>query len=211
MKKIFLIVLFISAYSFINAQTKVIWTCPMHPQIQRNKAGTCPICGMTLVKKTVKVAAPKKQETEKVPVKDDMKNMDMKKDTTKKMDMPVNEDKMKMDSVEGAIADQIQSKVYILPGKKVRYDLYVKDTIVNFTGKNKRAIAINGSIPAPALIFTEGDTAEIYLHNMLKEETSLHWHGVILPNQADGVPFLTTKKIGPGETHLYKFKVVQNG
>ncbi|HKC36713.1 MAG TPA: multicopper oxidase domain-containing protein, partial [Chitinophagaceae bacterium] len=211
MKKIFLIVLLISAYSFINAQTKVIWTCPMHPQIQRNKAGTCPICGMTLVKKTVKVAAPKKQETEKVPVKDDMKNMDMKKDTTKKMDMPVNEDKMKMDSVEGAIADQIQSKVYILPGKKVRYDLYVKDTIVNFTGKNKRAIAINGSIPAPALIFTEGDTAEIYLHNMLKEETSLHWHGVILPNQADGVPFLTTKKIGPGETHLYKFKVVQNG
>jgi FtsP/CotA-like multicopper oxidase with cupredoxin domain len=87
----------------------------------------------------------------------------------------------------------------------------VKDTIVNFTGKSKRAIAINGSIPGPALIFTEGDTAEIYLHNMLKEETSLHWHGVILLNQADGVPYLTTAKIRPGETHLYKFKIVQNG
>jgi len=93
----------------------------------------------------------------------------------------------------------------------VRYDLYVTDTLVTFTGKLKRAIAINGSIPAPTLVFTEGDTAEIYLHNMLKEETSLHWHGVILPNQADGVPFLTTKRIGPGETHLYRFKVVQNG
>ena len=123
----------------------------------------------------------------------------------------MDEDKMIMDSVETDIADQIQSKVYVLPGKKVRYDLYVKDTIVNFTGKSRRAIAINGSIPGPALIFTEGDTAEIYLHNMLKEATSLHWHGVILPNQADGVPFLTTAKIRPGETHLYKFKIVQNG
>jgi FtsP/CotA-like multicopper oxidase with cupredoxin domain len=211
MKKIFLIVLFISTYSFINAQTKVIWTCPMHAQIKKDKPGNCPICGMTLVKKTVKVAVPKKQETEKVPTNKDMKEMDMKKDTTKKIDMSMNEDKMKIDSVEADVADQIQSKVYMLPGKTVRYDLYVKDTIVNFTGKNKRGIAINGSIPAPALIFTEGDTAEIYLHNMLNEETSLHWHGVILPNQADGVPFLTTKKIGPGETHLYKFKVVQNG
>ncbi|MBK7443205.1 MAG: multicopper oxidase domain-containing protein, partial [Bacteroidetes bacterium] len=98
------------------------------------------------------------------------------------------------------------------PGKTVVYHLYVTDTIVNFAGKSKRAIAINGSIPAPTLIFTEGDTAEIYLHNMLKsEETSLHWHGVILPNYADGVPYLTTKRIGPGETHLYKFAVVQNG
>ena len=52
------------------------------------------------------------------------------------------------------------------------------------------------------LIFTEGDTAEIYLHNMLKsEETSLHWHGIILPNQADGVPYLTTAPIR--EKHIY--------
>jgi FtsP/CotA-like multicopper oxidase with cupredoxin domain len=56
-------------------------------------------------------------------------------------------------------------------GKTVRYDLYVKDTIVNFTGKNRRAIAINGKLQAPTLYFTEGDTAEIYLHNMLKENT----------------------------------------
>jgi len=213
MKKIFFLVLFISAYSFLNAQTKVIWTCPMHAQIKRDKPGTCPICGMTLVKKAVKVAPPKvvPKEPEKKQEQKEMKDMDMKKDTTKKVDMPIDEEKMKMDSAETDVADQIQSKVHVLPGKKVRYDLYVKDTMVNFTGRSKKAIAINGSIPAPSLTFTEGDTAEIYLHNMLNEETSLHWHGVILPNQADGVPFLTTAKIGPGETHLYKFKVVQNG
>jgi hypothetical protein len=131
-----------------------------------------------------------------------MKDMDMKKDTTKKVDMPIDEEKMKMDSAETDVADQIQSKVHVLPGKKVRYDLYVKDTMVNFTGRSKKAIAINGSIPAPSLTFTEGDTAEIYLHNMLNEETSLHWHGVILPNQADGVPFLTTAKIGLAK-HTY--------
>ncbi|PXW18087.1 CopA family copper-resistance protein [Chryseobacterium sp. CBTAP 102] len=96
-------------------------------------------------------------------------------------------------------------------GKPVRYDLYVKDTIVNFTGKNRRAIAINGKLQAPTLYFTEGDTAEIYLHNMLKENTGLHWHGVILPNEHDGVPYLTTKPVKPGETHLYKFRISQNG
>ncbi|AZI33865.1 copper oxidase [Kaistella carnis] len=96
-------------------------------------------------------------------------------------------------------------------GKTVRYDLYVKDTLVNFTGKPARAIAINGKLMAPTLYFTEGDTAEIYLHNQLKENTGLHWHGVILPNEMDGVPYLTTKEVKPGETHLYKFRISQNG
>lgn len=97
------------------------------------------------------------------------------------------------------------------PPKTVRYDLYVKDTTVNYSGKAKRAIAINGSLPAPTLYFTEGDTAEIYVHNTLNEETIIHWHGVILPNQYDGVPFLTTQPIQPGKTHLFKFPVVQHG
>jgi FtsP/CotA-like multicopper oxidase with cupredoxin domain len=96
-------------------------------------------------------------------------------------------------------------------GKTVRYDLYVKDTLVNFSGKSARAIATNGKLEAPTLYFTEGDTAEIYLHNMLKENTGLHWHGVILPNEMDGVPNLTTKEVKPGTTHLYKFKISQNG
>ncbi|MFV5698349.1 multicopper oxidase domain-containing protein [Flavobacterium sp. ZT3R17] len=95
--------------------------------------------------------------------------------------------------------------------KVVRYDLYVKDTIVNFTGKPKRAIAVNGQIPMPTLTFTEGDIAEIYVHNELDEDTSLHWHGLFLPNQYDGVPNLTQMPIKPHTTHKYTFPIIQNG
>lgn len=192
MKKIFLLVILSGPYFFTKAQTKLTWTCPMHPAIQKEGPGKCPICGMKLVKQT-NSSKPSKD----APAAHDMHQMD--------------EHEMHADTSGPSISDQIQSRIYAQPGKTVRYDLYVKDTMVNFTGRQKRAIAINGSIPAPILSFTEGDTAEIYLHNELQEETSLHWHGVILPNQADGVPYLTTKRIGPGETHLYKFKIVQNG
>ena len=99
----------------------------------------------------------------------------------------------------------------IFAQKTVRYDLYVKDTIVNFTGKDKRAIAVNGQIPMPTLTFTEGDTAEIYVHNELNETTSLHWHGLFLPNKEDGVPYLTQMPIKPHTTHLYKFPIIQHG
>ena len=95
--------------------------------------------------------------------------------------------------------------------KVVRYDLYVRDTIVNFTGKEKHAIAVNGQIPMPTLTFTEGDTAEIYVHNELKEGTSLHWHGLYLPNKEDGVPYLTQLPIAPNSTHVYRFPIIQNG
>ncbi|SFD02109.1 copper-resistance protein, CopA family [Chitinophaga sp. CF118] len=93
----------------------------------------------------------------------------------------------------------------------VRYDLYVSDTTVNYSGKSRSAIAINGSIPAPTLYFTEGDTAEIYVHNTMHMSTSIHWHGLILPNRYDGVPYLTTAPIEAGETHLYRFPLVQSG
>ncbi|MBX2923626.1 MAG: multicopper oxidase domain-containing protein [Chitinophagaceae bacterium] len=95
--------------------------------------------------------------------------------------------------------------------KKVRYDLYVKDTMVHYTGKHVHAIAINGSIPAPELHFTEGDTAEVYVHNLMPMETSVHWHGLILPNRYDGVPYLTTAPILPGQTKLFTFPLVQSG
>ncbi|MNQ69831.1 Copper resistance protein A precursor [compost metagenome] len=95
--------------------------------------------------------------------------------------------------------------------KVVRYDLYVRDTIVNFTGKPKRAIAVNGQIPMPTLTFTEGDIAEIYVHNELNEDTSLHWHGIFLPNQYDGVPNLTQMPIKPHTTHKYTFPIIQHG
>ncbi len=95
--------------------------------------------------------------------------------------------------------------------KVVRYDLYVKDTMVNFAGKEKQAISVNGQIPMPTLTFTEGDTAEIYVHNLLEEETSLHWHGLFLPNKEDGVPNLTQMPIKPHTTHIYRFPIIQNG
>lgn len=99
----------------------------------------------------------------------------------------------------------------VVAQKVVRYDLYVKDTIVNFASKAKRAIAVNGQIPMPTLTFTEGDTAEIVVHNLLKESTSLHWHGLYLPNKEDGVPFLTQMPIEPGSKHVYRFPIIQNG
>ena len=99
----------------------------------------------------------------------------------------------------------------LISQKIVHYDLFVKDTIVNFSGKVKRAIAVNGQIPMPTLTFTEGDTAEIVVHNQLKESTSLHWHGVFVPNKEDGVPYLTQMPIAPNNTHVYRFPIIQNG
>ncbi|UYQ95350.1 multicopper oxidase domain-containing protein [Chitinophaga horti] len=95
--------------------------------------------------------------------------------------------------------------------RTVTYHLYVKDTMVNYTGKTRMAYAVNGQIPMPALHFTEGDTAEIYIHNELHTETSIHWHGLILPNNQDGVPYLTTAPIKPHTVHTYRFPLVQNG
>src|SRR5688572_7000997 len=77
----------------------------------------------------------------------------------------------KVNSARDSTNDLMETAVVsIHPGKTVVYHLYVTDTTVNFTGKTKHAYAINGSIPAPALTFTEGDTAEIYLHNMLNDK-----------------------------------------
>lgn len=190
---------------------KGMYTCPMHPEVQSDKPGKCPKCGMNLEKKNVKV--PLKKHTSSATPKSEMKMDDKNK---------ANQDSISLQHDLSASMDNMQSmqmdtipvfagKVDMQPGKTVRYDLYVTDTIVNYTGKEKHAFAVNGTLPGPDLIFTEGDTAAIYVHNMAKHETSIHWHGVILPNQFDGVPYLTTQPIHNGEAHLYKFKVVQNG
>lgn len=100
---------------------------------------------------------------------------------------------------------------FTLAQNVVRYELTVTDTVVNYSGKDKRAIAVNGQIPMPTLTFTEGDIAEIVVHNKLKESTSLHWHGVFLPNKEDGVPYLTQLPIEPNETFTYRFPIIQSG
>ncbi len=176
------------------------YTCIMHPEIHSTQPGNCPKCGMKLVKEKPKVVPDTKREM-------DM-NMPMANDSSKyKHDMG----NMKMDNKP--IDRNMDYKLIesTVPPRTVRYDLYITDTTVNFAGKSKHAIAVNGNIPMPTLTFTEGDTAEIYVHNMLNEETSLHWHGLFLPNQYDGVPNLTQMPIKAGATHLYKFPIIQHG
>ncbi len=99
----------------------------------------------------------------------------------------------------------------IFAQKVVRYDLYVRDTLISPAGKRVHAYSVNNQIPMPELNFTEGDTAVIYVHNELTTETSFHWHGLIVPNEQDGVPYLTTAPIKPKTTHKYEFPLVQSG
>lgn len=91
--------------------------------------------------------------------------------------------------------------------RRVEYDLQICDTLIGRT----HGMSINGQIPAPTLEFTEGDTAVIRIHNHSVSSTSLHWHGVLVPNQFDGVPYLTSAPILPGESVTYEFPIVQNG
>ncbi|WP_295200496.1 multicopper oxidase domain-containing protein [Sediminibacterium sp.] len=111
-----------------------------------------------------------------------------------------------------AVSSQDQRMpLLIRTGGKIVYHLYVTDTLVNYTGKKAKGVAINGSIPAPTLYFTEGDSAEIHVHNLMHMETSIHWHGLILPNEQDGVPYLTTAPIKEHSTHIFRFPIVQQG
>lgn len=98
--------------------------------------------------------------------------------------------------------------------KTVRYELNVTNQPVNLSGKKvvDWALMVNGSIPAPTLEFTEGDDAEILVKNGLeKEEVSIHWHGILLPPEEDGVAYVNTPPIFPGKSRLFKFKIRQHG
>jgi CopA family copper-resistance protein len=92
-----------------------------------------------------------------------------------------------------------------------RFDLLVGPTPVNITGRQRTATTVNGSIPGPILRMREGDVATINVTNRLSEHTSIHWHGLLLPNAMDGVPGLTFRGIKPGETFTYRFPIKQSG
>jgi FtsP/CotA-like multicopper oxidase with cupredoxin domain len=91
------------------------------------------------------------------------------------------------------------------------FDLTIAETPVNFTGTPRMATTINGSLPAPTLRWREGDTVTIRVTNRLPVDSSIHWHGILLPFQMDGVPGISYKGIAPGETFTYRFKVRQTG
>ncbi|MGB5465009.1 MAG: copper resistance system multicopper oxidase [Sedimenticolaceae bacterium] len=110
-------------------------------------------------------------------------------------------------------ADQLRARMgpQVLTGS--RFDLAYTPTPVNFTGNERFATAINGSVPAPVLRWREGDIVTLHVTNNLAEDTSVHWHGIILPSSQDVVPNISDgfKGIKPGETFSYRFPVIQNG
>lgn len=98
-----------------------------------------------------------------------------------------------------------------------QFDLSVGETAVNYTGKTRPAITVNGSVPAPILRWREGTRVQLRVRNDLPpgsihgDSTSIHWHGILLPANMDGVPGLNFDGIGRGESYLYEFDVRQGG
>ncbi len=91
------------------------------------------------------------------------------------------------------------------------FDLTIDEMPVNFTGAARRAIVVNGQLPAPLLRMRQGDEVTVRVTNRLRTQTSIHWHGIILPADMDGVPGLSFAGIAPGSTFTYRFKVNQSG
>lgn len=91
------------------------------------------------------------------------------------------------------------------------FHLEIGETPVNFTGAARVATTVNGQLPAPLLRWREGDTVTLHVTNRLREQTSIHWHGILLPSNMDGVPGLSFDGIDPGQTFTYRFDVRQSG
>ncbi len=96
-----------------------------------------------------------------------------------------------------------------LRGKK--FNLSIAPQAVNFTGQQRIATAVNGSVPGPILRWREGDRVSLKVSNRLAESSSIHWHGMILPAGMDGVPDISFSGIAPGESFHYQFDVKQSG
>ena len=93
----------------------------------------------------------------------------------------------------------------------VEYDLTIAEETINITGDQVKAMTINGSIPGPVLRFKEGDLARIHVHNSMDVDTSIHWHGLLVPPGMDGVPYVTFPPIKPHSTFTYEFPIRQSG
>lgn len=93
----------------------------------------------------------------------------------------------------------------------VEYDLTIAQQKINITGKPAWSMTINGNIPGPTLRFKEGDTARIHVHNKMNVDSSIHWHGILVPPEMDGVPYISFPPIEAGATFTYEFPIRQNG
>jgi CopA family copper-resistance protein len=91
------------------------------------------------------------------------------------------------------------------------FNLRIGETDVNLTGRPRTALTINDSLPGPLLRWTEGDTITLNVANALDDHTSIHWHGILLPANMDGVPGLSFSGIHPGQAYRYRFTVKQHG
>ena len=92
-----------------------------------------------------------------------------------------------------------------------RFQLAIGQSPVNFTGAARLATTVNGTLPAPILRWREGDTITLQVANRLRDWSSIHWHGLILPANMDGVPGLSFDGIPPGGSYLYRFQANQSG
>ncbi|MBI6909738.1 copper resistance system multicopper oxidase [Pseudomonas palleroniana] len=92
-----------------------------------------------------------------------------------------------------------------------QFDLFIDQSPVNLTGRDRTALTINGSLPGPLLRWREGDTVTLRVKNRLAEPMSIHWHGILLPSNMDGVPGLSFQGIEPGGVFVYRFTVKQHG
>ena len=91
------------------------------------------------------------------------------------------------------------------------FELAVGELPVDFTGRRRLATVVNGQLPAPLLRWREGDTVTLKVTNRLRVPTSIHWHGILVPFQMDGVPGISFPGIAPGESFTYRFPVRQSG
>ena len=97
------------------------------------------------------------------------------------------------------------------PALAGRVDLRIEKTPFGIAGRRGVATSINGTVPGPLLRFREGETATIHVTNRLEEDTSIHWHGLLVPNAMDGVPGINFPGIRPGQTFIYEFPLRQYG
>ena len=91
------------------------------------------------------------------------------------------------------------------------FELFIGQTPVNITGRPRTALTVNNSLPGPLLRWREGDTVTLRVRNRLAQDTSIHWHGIILPANMDGVPGLSFAGIEPSGDYLYQFTLRQSG